>query len=260
MAGHGVWIVRLKLDCEGRISRMAGEVTSPQSPGVWRQFGGFVRRPHLPGRVTGIRLAALPQLGRLFALDLLLMAVLIGIAAGASALGLDMPEHLLDQLELTAPLLLFILVLAPLGEELIFRGWLSGRPGQVAAFISLLAAAVGLTAARMLGQPWVGVALFAVGVLAAPYLLWRKRGRAPMPFFARHFRWFYFGSALAFASIHLANFTEGNALVLLPLTLPQFLLGLILGYARVHFGLWASILLHAAHNSLFVGLLLAGAG
>lgn len=239
---------------------MAGVVTSPQSPGVWTQFGAFVRRPQLPGRVTGIRLTALQPLGRLFALDLLLMAVLIGLAAGASALGLEMPEHLLDNLELTAPLLLFILVLAPLGEELIFRGWLSGRPGQVGAFVALLAAAAGVTLARTIGQPFVGLALLVAGVLVAACLLWRKRGRAPMPFFARHFRWFYFGSALAFASIHLANFTEGNALVLLPLTLPQFLLGLILGYARVHFGLWSSILLHVAHNLLFVGLLLAGAG
>jgi membrane protease YdiL (CAAX protease family) len=260
MAGHGVWIVRLKLGCEGRISRMDGQVTSPQSPGVWKQFGAFVRRPQLPERATGIRLAALPPLGKLFVLDLLLMALLIGAAAAASVIGLEMPEHLLDQLELTAPLLLFILVLAPLGEELIFRGWLTGRPGQVGAFVAVLAGALGMAAAGAADQPLVGLSLLVAGLLVAIYLLWRKRGRPPMPFFAGHFRWFYFGSTLAFASVHLANFTEGNALVLLPLTLPQFLLGLILGYARVNFGLWASVLLHMAHNSLFVGLLLAGAG
>ena len=219
-----------------------------------------MRHPVLPERASGVRLAALPVLGKLFALDLLLMGVLIGIAAGASALGLEMPEHLLDQLELTTPLILFILVAAPLGEDLIFRGWLSGRPGHVGAFVTLLAAAVGVTAGRMLGLPLVGLAFLGAGAVVAIYLLWRKRGRPPMPFFARHFRWFYLGSALAFASVHLTNFTEGNALILLPLTLPQFLLGLILGYARIQFGLWASVLFHAAHNSLFVGLLLAGAG
>jgi hypothetical protein len=79
-----------------------------------------------------------------------------------------------------------------------------------------------------------------------------------MAFFARHFRWFYWGSALAFAGIHLSNFTEGNALFLLPLTLPQLLLGLILGYVRVHFGIWANTAFHAAHNSLFIGLVLWG--
>ena len=81
-----------------------------------------------------------------------------------------------------------------------------------------------------------------------------------MAVFRRNFRWFYLGSALAFASVHLVNFSGGMALFLLPLTLPQLLLGLILGYARVQFGLWSCILLHAAHNALFLGLILAGAG
>ena len=239
---------------------MGGQVTSPQSTGVWKQFGAFVRRPRLPDRATGIRAGALPPLAKLFALDLLLMAVLIGIAAGASALGLEMPAHMLDGLELTTLLLLFILVAAPLGEELLFRGWLSGRPGHVGAFVALLAAGGGVAIASALGSAWGPLAILVAGGVVALYLLWRKRGRPPMPFFQRHFRWFYLASTMAFASIHLANFTEGNALVLLPLTLPQFLLGLILGYARVQFGLWASILLHAVHNSLFVGLILAGAG
>jgi len=239
---------------------MAGVVTSPQSTGTWKQFGAFVRRPVLPQRATGVRMAALPVLGKLLALDLLLMALLIGVAAGASALGLEMPEHMLDGLELGPLLLGFILIGAPLGEELAFRGWLSGKPGHVDALIVAIATGLAVTATPETAPPWVPLALIVAGVLVGAYLLWRKRGRPPMPFFARHFRWFYFGSALAFASVHLANFTEGNALILLPLTLPQFLLGLILGYARVNFGLWASVLLHMAHNSLFVGLLLAGAG
>ena len=46
----------------------------------------------------------------------------------------------------------------------------------------------------------------------------------------------------------------------LPFTLPQFVVGLMLGHVRVRYGLWASVLLHAAHNSLFVLLLLAGTG
>jgi len=244
----------------GRISRMAGVVTSPQSPGVWRRFGAFVRRPQLPEQATGVRLAAFPVLGKLLALDLLLMALLIGVAAGASALGLEMPAHMLDDLELGPLLLGFILLGAPLGEELLFRGWLSGKPGHVGALVIIGLSALAASILAGLGLPLVAVGLAGAALVLAAWQLWRKRGRPPMAFFARNFRWFYFGSALAFASIHLTNFTEGNALVLLPLTLPQFLLGLILGYARVHFGLWSSILLHAAHNSLFVGLLLAGAG
>lgn len=238
---------------------MTGELTSPQSAGTWRQFGAFVRRPELPDEATGVRLATLPVLAKLFALDLLLMALLIGGAALATALGMEMPEHLLDQMEFTPLLLAFILIGAPLGEELLFRGWLSGKSSHVIATLVLVATVIALGAVTLTGRLAVMMAVAFIGGMLIVLALWLRRGRPPMPFFRRHFRWFYLLSTAAFASIHLANFTEGSALILLPLTLPQFLLGLILGYARVQFGLWASVLLHAAHNSLFVGLLLAGA-
>lgn len=239
---------------------MTGEVTSPQGPGAWRQFGTFVKRPSLPDRVTGIEPRAFPVLARLFALDLLLMALLIGLAGLATALGMDMPEHLLDELELSSALILFILVGAPIGEELLFRSWLSGRPGHVGAFFVVLGTIIAAGVAAGIGSLQLVLVVALAGLALAVLVLWRKRGRGPMPFFARHFRWFYLGSTLAFASVHLANFTEGNALVLLPLTLPQFLLGLILGYVRVQFGLWANVLFHAVHNALFVGLIMLGSG
>jgi membrane protease YdiL (CAAX protease family) len=238
---------------------MTGQVTSPHSAGVWRRFGGFLRRPELPDRATGIRAAVLPALGKLLGLDVLLMAVLIALAATAATLGLEMPEHLLDELELTPWLIAFMLVGAPIGEELVFRGWLSGRPGHVGAFLVLVATGLAFVLIGLINPSRLNVVVPIAGVVLAIVVLWRKRGRPPMPFFRRHFGWFYLLSTLAFASVHLTNFTEGTALILLPLTLPQLLLGLILGYARVQFGLWASVLLHMAHNSLFVGLLLAGA-
>jgi membrane protease YdiL (CAAX protease family) len=247
---------------------MTGQVTSlglaRLVPREWRSFAAFVRRPVLPDRPSGPRPAAFGALLQLLVLDLLLMAVLIGGLAGLTAVGVKLPGHLLEDLELGLPLIAFIVIGAPLGEELVFRGWLSGRPGHVGATLALLAAALLAGAALFLFPGPRGalalVALLVLGVLAAVVLLWRKRGRPPMGWFARHFRWFYLLSALAFASIHLTNFTEGNAALLLPLTLPQLLLGLILGYARVALGLWSSILMHAVHNSLFIGLVLAGAG
>jgi membrane protease YdiL (CAAX protease family) len=249
---------------------MAGELTSPQSPGVWRQFGAFLRHPQLPDRVSGIRASALPALGKLFALDLLLMFGLLAVAGIASVLGFEMPPHMIDEMGLTTSLILFILIGAPIGEEVLFRGWLSGRLGHVLGVIVLALGtlvATGFYATQVV--PFEAHDLIeamsksvAYGLLTAlpiallPVYLFRSR--LAMQWFQRHFRWFYLGSALAFASIHLTNFTEGNALILLPLTLPQFLLGLILGYVRVTYGLWANILLHAAHNSLFVAAILIG--
>ena len=74
---------------------------------------------------------------------------------------------------------------------------------------------------------------------------------------------FYWLSTAGFACVHLLNFDEGSLYVLLPLVLPQFVTGSILGYLRVHYGLWAAMLLHALHNGtamvlVFAGMLLAG--
>ena len=47
----------------------------------------------------------------------------------------------------------------------------------------------------------------------------------------------------------------------LPLVLPQLVTGTMLGYLRVHYGLWASIMLHALNNGAFISLvLLASSG
>ncbi|MBL4718020.1 MAG: CPBP family intramembrane metalloprotease, partial [Erythrobacter sp.] len=66
-------------------------------------------------------------------------------------------------------------------------------------------------------------------------------------------------STLAFASVHLFNFPAEDMAMALPLVLPQFATGTMLGYLRVHYGLWASVLLHLLHNGAFISLvLLAG--
>ena len=75
-----------------------------------------------------------------------------------------------------------------------------------------------------------------------------------MGWFSKTFPFFFWFSTLAFALVHLWNFEEGSLAVLLPLVLPQFILGSMLGYIRVRFALWAAILLHAAHNATALSL------
>ena len=55
---------------------------------------------------------------------------------------------------------------------------------------------------------------------------------------------------LIFALAHIFNYElEANQYWMTPiLVLPQMLLGLMLGYVRVKYGLWASILAHAMNN------------
>lgn len=243
---------------------MTGEATSPglarRAPAEWRAFASFLRRPALPERMTGIRLAALGKTLQLFALDLLLMALLVGLVGLAAKLGFHIPENAIDKLQLGPLWLAVIVVVAPIGEELAFRCWLSGRPGHVAAIVALL---VGLALPILSGpqaHPILLLGSLAIAVVVAVALAVWLRRRPAFPFFSRHFAWFYFASALLFASAHLANYSQGTMLVLLPLVVPQLIAGLILGYARVTYGLWSDMLLHMMHNGLLIGFVVASKG
>ena len=101
----------------------------------------------------------------------------------------------------------------------------------------------------------------ALGLAVAAVMLFTLRRRDPLGWFRRHFTWFFYGSALLFAAVHLTNFSvaEGSP-ALAALVLPQFVLALILGYLRVHRGLLAGTALHMLHNAVFAAVMIAGGG
>jgi len=221
---------------------------------VWRDFAAFLRRPVLPERVTGIRPAALGDTLRLFALDLGLMAILLAIVGLFLLLGLKPPENAIGKLHLGPMWLAIIVVAAPLAEELVFRSWLSGRPGHVMAVIALLVGVAIPVISGPQGHPVLLLGSLAIAVVVALGLAFWLRKHPPLPWFGRHFVWFYVAAALLFALAHLTNYSQGDALVLLPLVVPQLVVGLILGYARVTYGLWSDMLLHMLHNGLLISL------
>jgi membrane protease YdiL (CAAX protease family) len=229
------------------------------APSEWRGFAAFLRRPVLPERMTGIRFAAIGRVLQLFALDLVLMGLILGLIQLATAIGFHIPSNEIDKLKLT-PLLLLVIVLLPMGEEMVFRSWLSGRAGPMIALVVL---AVGVAIPVISGpqaHPILLLGSLAIAALLAIGVAVWLRTRRAMPFFARHFVWFYFASALLFAAAHLMNYSDGITLALLPLVVPQLIAGLIFGYARVTFGLWSDMMLHMMHNGLLVGLIVLSKG
>ena len=197
---------------------------------------------------------------RMLVLDLLAMGVLLAIAGIVMAIGVELPQTALAEIEISAVIVFAVVVAAPVIEELAFRSWLSGRPRYLVGFpIALIA----FVAAAMLGVNTTGeeaqAALGAVmlgGIvvyLIAAVLLWKRE--APAWFSALFIAMFWL-STLAFAAIHLLNFSESNLFALLPLVLPQFVLGTMLGYLRVNYGLWTAIALHMMHNGLIISLVL----
>lgn len=243
---------------------MSGQPTrgrwAGRAPAAWRRWAGFVRRPTLPDRADLGFAAGIKAVLPLYGLDLAIMAVLFGALGAAVALGFQMPEHMLGEFALTPLLVIGIVAGAPIGEEIVFRGWLSGRPGHVLGAATLVGAialfmAGGRNAATAGAELWSFGALGALALAALVVFL--LRGRPAMRWFQRHFAWFFWASALLFAAVHLTNFAAAGP-ALLPLVLPQFALALLLGYVRVTRGLWSSILLHMLHNATFIALVLAG--
>ncbi|MCT2560022.1 CPBP family glutamic-type intramembrane protease [Tsuneonella sp. YG55] len=224
-----------------------------------------MRQPALPDRAVLNPRPAFTAVFSLFGLDLALMALLLGVLSLALQLGFQMPAHMLDQVDLKPGVLAFIVLGAPIAEEIVFRGWLSGRIGHIlasplaiAALIALPVAGTAFEAGDMgRAQGFLGAGAVAAALAAAALFLFRKR--KAIGFVQRRFAWFYWASVIAFAGIHLTNFAAAGVAAL-PLVLPQFLLAMILGYLRVTFGLWSSMLAHVLHNALFIALVLAGAG
>lgn len=249
----------------GRISRMTGETTSLPSRRntreEWNGYLAFLRQPRLPANAALPWHSGFAAIVRMLTLDFGIMLTLAMFALLVVTLGAELPETALAGLEIDLRLALTVVVVAPLVEELAFRGWLSGKPGHVLAFVIMLVGGVvaAMLAAGATGEAasaQVALAILAAVVLAAIALFVLRR-RPALPWFSGLFPVFFWLSVVAFASVHLLNYDEGHLLALLPLVLPQFILGTILGYMRVHYGLWTCILLHMAHNGLIIGAVAA---
>ncbi|ANU06502.1 type II CAAX prenyl endopeptidase Rce1 family protein [Paraurantiacibacter namhicola] len=249
---------------------------------TWRDFFSFLKSPQLPQENIGYRAVfgdaapgetepapptgakgeAIRRTLHLFLLDIALMVPILLIFLAAEALGVEFPDNALEDLDF-GPLIVFaIVIVAPLMEEASFRGWLSGRPAALLVsgllMIGFLASSFpgALPEEQMTQATLVFVGVLVVAVILALTLL---RGKQVPGWYQRGFVWFYALSVIAFALIHIGNYEQGDLplVALLPLVLPQAVAGLVWGYSRVTFGLWSSITLHAMHNGLAVGLILA---
>ncbi|MBV7265881.1 CPBP family glutamic-type intramembrane protease [Erythrobacter ani] len=223
----------------------------------WRRYLGFLRRPVLPETVGDAAQPAKASL-RMLGLDLIIMTAFIGVLMAIVATGVELPENLNSTLEMNLLTVALVVVVAPVMEEVVFRSWLSGKPGYLVALGVLVAS--GLVAAMFAAsntgddaQMRAGGAVIA-GLLVAAAILFALRKRPPMRWFRTFFPALFWVSTLAFALVHLFNYTEGASAILLPLVLPQFVLGSMAAYVRVHYGLSFAIGLHAAHNGFALGI------
>ena len=248
---------------------MDGATTSGAAPGgvlrlvpqMWIEWVRFVRRPRLPAAREAFGGRAMAEVGQLLALVIAFdFALVVGLSWLSTRLGVKTPDF--EELRKFGPVLTLLVgaLALPIVEEIVFRGWLSGRRRMLVA----VAVLVGFIASLAMARLTVGPAPFktmAVLLLAwlvvGSVLIWKTKGSTPL-WFARVFPVLYFASALLFGLAHISNYDMSRPWVLLPFVLPQAIAGLIFGFARVRYGMWANIALHGLSNALFLGLTIAG--
>lgn len=153
-------------------------------------------------------------------------------------------------------IILSAVVIAPVLEEALHRGWLNGRIAAL-RFAAFGFAATGcMLASITAGERWEGLLATAGAMIAlvglAQWLATRRRDVAVPAWFTRHFAVLVWGSCLVFGLLHIGAYqTLTHPLGVLVVT-PQLIGGLFLAYVRTRLGLRAAIAHHAAYNALFL--------
>lgn len=145
-----------------------------------------------------------------------------------------------------------LIILGPLVEEVIFRGWLTGTYRALCGTAAFVAIVYGVAVLldgpgdepfRLAAQVVVAIVAFVV------FLVIERTGPAARPAFYRTiFPYAFWLQGLLFGGLHFANI--GGSLVILPLlmTLPLIVCGWLFAYARVVAGIGSAWLLHALYN------------
>ncbi|MEI7502631.1 MAG: CPBP family intramembrane glutamic endopeptidase [Paludibacter sp.] len=166
-------------------------------------------------------------------LDIPAMGIFFLMLWGLKSLGIFTDENhkilaLLKSLSFSSIVLIFI-VLIPVLEELIFRLYLRYKHNILARF-------------------------FIFGFIITGRNNKIKIEEAFKRFWFKQYKYIFYFSAIIFGFVHVFNYDYNiKMLLLFPLlTAPQIVMGVFLGYMRVRFNIFQSIILHSLHNAIFV--------
>ena len=222
-----------------------------------RDFIAYLRHPRLIAP-SGLRAAGAWRVWGV--LLVLYLGVLLGVVGPAmklwqAAFALPAPDAFGKVSH--AALVPLVVLAAPLGEEVFFRGWLMGRPRALWLMLWGMVACALLAALTVhLAEMAAGLGVLGAGV-AAIAGWWRLRRYEAAPgWYAAAFPVIWYLVVVLFALSHLGNYPRFSW-ALVPMVLPQLWAGLVLGYMRMRLGLPASMLAHGLANAIAAALILA---
>lgn len=212
-----------------------------------RELPAFLLRPAVLTPIGLRRREGWAALGTMEVLHVagLMLVVLPLIGLWQQAMHLPTPDAF-DKLP-SGWLLPFTVLIAPLAEEMIFRGWQTGRPRALWLLACAVLFAVLVIFAKAIAPMALVALLVALAVAAlGGWVLLRKRHTGPR--YRAAYPAIFWIVALLFAGVHLSNYPSVSALML-PMVLPQLWAALMLGFTRQRIGLHAAILQHAGANA-----------
>ncbi len=230
-------------------------------PALWERLADvarFMAEPSFAGRPMGWQPGFIITWVSLTVVTLLAVLLARGLIEGIAGPAGILPASTRNAQPDLRDVALAVIV-APVLEEALSRGWLSGRRAAL-RFALFGAAALGLLLAALIAPHGLRkmVALAAVVTVFAGLIQWgmthsRDHGRAVPGWFVRHFRWLAWGSSLAFALLHLGNYEAPKNPLGVLVVAPLVLGGMLLAYTRTRLGLRAAMAQHAAYNAVLIG-------
>ncbi len=154
-----------------------------------------------------------------------------------------------------------LIVLGPLVEEMIFRGWLTGTGRALcgtAVFLVMFYGVAYLMKGSLSEELGLSVQLL-VSALAFLVFLLIERGEtsAPPHFYRIVFPFLFWIQGIVFGSLHFGNIQGSSSILPFLMTAPLIIVGWIFAYARIVTGIGGAWLLHALYNlPLAVGAIL----
>jgi len=143
------------------------------------------------------------------------------------------------------------ILVVPFFEETIFRLLLKPTRWNIWIFFISVSIYISLLIYRQNYLPVVVFGGILVFVLMLIFL--QKNGFFN---FSHHFRYLFYLSAAVFAILHMFNFSQINNnwyfLILPVFVIPQFFMGLVLGYTRMVYGFIYAVLLHMGINTFIL--------
>lgn len=228
-----------------------------------KEFYQYLKLPYFDIESKGSKEEAISNTLKLFFLVFFLEIVLL-FPLMAFIGGEDLP-HALEALQKTIPPLMMFMVAvvgAPIAEELMFR-----FPLKNIYLLEILMNVFFATVIYMVLGSFVkleivlGIILTCV-LIRLVYFFQHNQDRFKkhnyLLRFKRYFPYYFYGVALFFAWVHLFNFDISvDKWWMTPILVsPQLILGLLLGYIRMKYGILYSIMVHALNNAIPMMLLI----